>query len=474
MPEKSIHGVVGENGAGKSTLMKILYGLYSPDEGEIWIRGRKRRIGSPHQAIELGIGMVHQHFMLIPTLTVWQNIILGHEPANILHRKQILEELGGLQKSFGLSLDLESRIEELALGQQQQVEILKLLYRRADVLILDEPTAVLTPREVEILFEKLRSLWEKGHTICLITHKLREILKFTESVTILRDGKVVDSLPTSLLNEAMLAEKIVGRPVRNLPCIPKHARNETVLTIENLRVAKRRGRPALDRISLEVGSHEIVGIAGVEGNGQQELVEVLSRVQPQYEGLVTLMGSDVRENPTYFLKQEGLAVIPSDRHRDGLILAFSLRENLILGHHREARFTRGKFISLSKTVKESERLVERFDIRPQYLENHIVNFSGGNQQKAIAARELSTKVRFLVASHPTRGLDIGAIETIHALILSLREEGAAILLISSELDEILALADRILVLYEGRIVGETMREAATPALLGLWMTGGNT
>ncbi len=468
----SIHGVVGENGAGKSTIMKILYGLIHPDSGEIWVRGKKTDIRNPIQAIEQGIGMVHQHFMLVQTLTVWENVILGHEGGFRIRVPKCIEQLETLQRSFGLSLDLRAKIGSLPLGHQQQVEILKLLYRKAKILILDEPTAVLTPQEVEILFDRLRNLRQSGHTLILITHKLSEILRFTENVTIMRDGKVVESGPTSTLTEHSLATKIVGRQLVPLSTTRKPPSSSVVLRLNSVKLVRNPGKKALDGVSMEIHGGEILGIAGVEGNGQSELVELLAHVNEKYEGSYCIDDKDVRERTTYALKQKELALIPSDRQSEGLVLNFTLLENMIIGHHREAQFTRGAFLSNTKMSSTGAVLLERFDVRPRILSARMSSLSGGNQQKAILARELSQDCRLVVAAHPTRGVDIGAIETIHSLLLSLRNNGVAIALISSELDEILALSDRIVVLFEGKIRGEVARSNAKIAELGLWMTGG--
>ncbi|MCB0417867.1 MAG: ABC transporter ATP-binding protein [Bdellovibrionales bacterium] len=469
----SLHGVVGENGAGKSTIMKILYGLYAPDSGEIRIDGSAVKLQSPHEAIARGVGMVHQHFMLVPTLTVWENIILGQEPTRgRLHRGAIIDSLNALQNQYGFSLDLEKRIEDLPVGHQQQVEILKLLYREANILILDEPTAVLTPQEVDTLFEKMRALWKQGKSIVLITHKLREILRFTDTITVMRQGSVVETVAAKDMDERTLAEKIVGRKLATLP--PRHSPpgQEAVLQLSGLGVAGKYGKPALDNVSFEIHRGEVVGIAGIEGNGQHELVEVLSGVNRDYAGSAKLLGREYHEVAAYAAKQNGLSIIPPDRHREAVVLDFSLAENFVLGHHREDRYGKNGYLSPAKLAAQADSLMERFDVRPRNAELPMSSLSGGNQQKCVVARELSqSRTDFLLAAHPTRGVDIGAIEFIHKVFLQERDEGAAILLISSELEELLSLADRILVLYEGRVVGQTTPQQTSEAQLGLWMTG---
>lgn len=470
--EHSIHGVVGENGAGKSTIMKVLYGMYPPDGGRILFKGKPIEIENPQTAISLGIGMVHQHFMLVPTLSVWQNIILGREPTKgKLNQNAIRTALNTLQGEFGFTLDLDALVENLPVGHQQQVEILKLLYRRADILILDEPTAVLTPQEVDTLFERLRTLWKNNKTIVLISHKLREVLEFTHNITVMRQGKVIDTRKTSSLNQSLLAQLIVGRKLLSLPERKTLKDSRPVVQVNNVTVRSKGHKLKLDDVSFEVHSGEILGIAGIEGNGQTELVEVLSHVREDYEGSVSLGEVSYKESTTYGIRQAGLSVIPADRHREGVILDFSLWENLILGHHLEPEFTNGLRLAKSRIRVHCKDLLDEFDVRPRAQDLPIRALSGGNQQKAVVARELSRPVQFLVAAHPTRGVDIGAIEFIHSLFLARRDEGGAVLLISSELDEILTLADRILVLYEGKIVGETPRSQTNERQLGLWMTG---
>ena len=468
----TIHGVVGENGAGKSTIMKILYGIYSPDSGTVYFKGEAKKIRDPETAISLGIGMVHQHFMLVPTLTVWENIILGREPSLwTLNKKEILNKLELLKSSYGFHVDLEAKIETLAVGQQQQVEILKLLYREADILILDEPTAVLSPQEIEALFEKLKRLKANHKTIVIITHKLKEILNLTDFVTVMRQGSAIETLPTEGLNESTLAEKIIGRKRIPLATFKKKSPQETVLSVEDVSLQNTQG-VSLNKISFQINRGELVGIAGIEGNGQQELIEILAHVRKDYQGTVRLNKKELNDFSTYDLRQQGFSLIPPDRHQEGVVLSFSIAENSILGHHREKNLKRGPFLSENKIETLASRLIESFDVRPKDPKLPLSALSGGNQQKLVVARETLRPISFLLAAHPTRGIDIGAIDFIHEHFLKLKAEGAAILLVSSELDEILKLSDRILVMYQGALVAEVEKEKATESQLGLWMTSG--
>ncbi len=471
--EGTIHGVVGENGAGKSTIMKILYGMFEPDSGTIHFQGKPRSIPDPQTAISLGIGMVHQHFMLVPTLTVWENIILGKEPSKwLLDKASILKQLKSLKTKFGFQVDLEAKIESLSVGHQQQVEILKLLYRKANILILDEPTAVLSPQEVESLFEKLKLLKKAHKTIVIITHKLKEILSFTDSVTVMRQGKAIETLPTSSLTEDSLAEKIIGRKRIPLNFEKSGFEPEPVLKVASLSLSEAHNS-ILRHISFEINRGEIVGIAGIEGNGQHELIEVLAGVEKNYSGTVILNQENIKELSAYDLKQKGFSLIPPDRHLEGVILPFSLAENAILGHHRDPQIKSGPFLSSTKITQLASQLIQSFDIRPGEPSQSIAGLSGGNQQKLVVARETAREVSFLLAAHPTRGIDIGAIDFIHQYFLKLKAQGTAMLLISSELEEILKLSDRILVLYRGEIVAQVLKNEATEKDLGLWMTGGS-
>jgi ABC-type uncharacterized transport system ATPase subunit len=465
----AIHGVVGENGAGKSTIMKCLYGMYQPESGEIWLHGAPVKLSSPQKAIEHGIGMVHQHFMLVPTLAVWENIVLGNEPGFRLKRARVAETLNQLQRRFGFSLNLEACVEDLSVGEQQQVEILKLLYRDAQILIFDEPTAVLTPQEVDRLFLQFKELVAAGKTIVLISHKLKEVLSITQTLTVMRRGRVVETRQTTGLDESELAARIVGRCPAALPS-ERHPSGDVTLEVRNLTVADRH-RTLLENISLSVRAGEIVGVAGVTGNGQQELVEVLTRVRRPQSGTVSIKGEDLLRQSVYATKQKGVSIIPPDRLKEGLVANFSVEENLVLGHHREKEITHGPLLSRSAIRALAQSRIAEYNVRPTDPTTAIGVLSGGNQQKVITAREAGRPVRLLIAAYPTRGVDIGAIEFIHTLFLKLRNEGAAILLISTELDELLALSDRILVLYNGRCTGEVPRAQANERLIGSWMTG---
>lgn len=469
----SLHGIVGENGAGKSTIMKILYGMYPPDAGRIDVNGIERRPKTPQEAIALGIGMVHQHFMLIPTLRVWENVVLGHEPSFALDAEEIRKGLSAIVRDYGFTVDLNAVTEDLSVGQQQQVEILKLLYRNAEILILDEPTAVLTPQEVDVFFDRLKGLWKAGKTIVIITHKLKEVLRFTQRVTVMRRGRVVETIDTAQLTEKSLAEKIIGRQLAELPKDRPAPGDGIAIHVKGL-AATDLERGSLKGLSFQVNAGEILGVAGVEGNGQALLVECLAGVRTKYEGSITYGGKDLKTTTPYRMKQEGLALIPPDRHREAVVLDFSVSENYVLGHHREARFSRHGWLSPRRITAEVAPALEAFDVRPREPEACFAGLSGGNQQKLVVAREMGQKTgaKYLIAAHPTRGVDIGAIEQIHRTLLEHRKAGAAILLISSELEEILALSDRIIVLFDGKISGHALRAQATEQQLGLWMTGG--
>jgi simple sugar transport system ATP-binding protein len=471
VPANTIHAIVGENGAGKSTIMKILYGFYTADEGEIYIDGQKREIRAPHDAIALGLGMVHQHFMLVPPMTVLENIILGAEPGSAakIDFKTATERIGGLSRDFGFDIDPNALVSELSVGQQQRVEVLKALYRGARILILDEPTAVLTPQEVEEFFKILRSMKEQGKTIIIITHKLNEVLAISDNVTVMRDGRVVGEKPTKETTAAELARLMVGRDVllrvEKSPAKP----GEVVLDVRNLSYGSR-----LNGVSFEVRAGEIVGVAGVEGNGQTELIELLAGLQRASNGGFVLQGSEIGELSARKLKELGVAHVPEDRHRRGLLLDFDLADNTILGTHYRKPIIRSGLGLIDEEVvgKKAERLIRDFDVRPP---NHALParvLSGGNQQKLIIGREFDLHPKLLLVSQPTRGVDIGAIEFIHRKIVELRDAGAAILLVSAELEEVLSLSDRVLVMYQGRIVGEVDPQKVDQEEIGLMMTGG--
>ncbi|MCS7202068.1 MAG: ABC transporter ATP-binding protein [Dictyoglomus sp.] len=470
--EGEIHAIVGENGAGKSTLMKILYGLYRPDKGKIFIRGKEVHITEPKVAISLGIGMVHQHFMLIPPFTVVENIILGSEPKKKLsldYDRAVLK-VKNLSESIGFNIDPNAKVESLSVGQAQRVEILKLLYRGADILILDEPTSVLAPQEVEELFNILKKLNAQGKTIIFISHKLNEVLAISHRVTVMRRGKVVKTLNTKETNKQELAQLMVGREVFLQVEKGSYKPGEEVLKVENLTVKNRRGLIAVKDVSFNIREGEIVGIAGVEGNGQSELVEALVGLLPIEKGKIYIKGKDVSKESV--LKRRALlGHIPEDRHKRGLILDFSLAENAILGLHYLPNFSRGLFLDYKAIFNNAENLVKEYDVRTPNVKIPVRNLSGGNQQKIVAGREISISPYLLIASQPTRGLDIGATEFIYKLLVKLRDEGKAVLLVSADLDEILNLSDRILVMYNGKIVGSFYNKDIDEKELGYYMMG---
>jgi ABC-type uncharacterized transport system ATPase subunit len=472
----TIHGIVGENGAGKSTLMGILYGYHHPDRGEILVRGRPAAMHSAQDALAAGIGMVHQHFMLVEPFTVLENVILGMEggfrlAAGMAQARAELERLG---REYHLEADPKARVADLGVGQRQRVEILKALYRRADLLILDEPTAVLTPPEVEHLFRILRALRGEGKTVVLITHKLREIREVTDVVTVMRQGQVVATLPTAETTPEQLAELMVGRKVSlrvdKAPCHP----GEPVLEAIDLVVEDGLGVERVKGVSFAVRRGEIVGVAGVAGNGQSELLEALAGIRPAKSGHIRWRARDLTgtEAPSSrAMRRRGLAHVPEDRQRMGLIIPFAARESAILGYHDEATYNGAIVLRRAAVKARFQQQIDEYDIRPGDGALPTSAFSGGNQQKIVLARELDRHPELLLVGQPTRGVDIGAIEFIHRRLVALRDAGKAILLVSVELDEILALADRILVMHDGRIVGDVPRADATERTLGLMMAG---
>ena len=470
-----IHALLGENGAGKSTLMKMLYGLYDPDEGEIRINGQATRIRNPQDAIQHGIGMIHQHFMLVPSLTVAENIALGMKSSrgarldlDVVSRR-VLE----LSEIYNLKVDPDLPIWQLAVGEQQRVEILRALYKGAALLILDEPTAVLTPQEVDGLFRILDQLAEDGHGLVFISHKLHEVLEISQRVTVLRDGRRVNSIPTSEATRPKLAEMMVGRPV--LLEYDKHAPNprQERLALQGISALSNRGTVGLDDVSLHLRGGEIVGIAGVSGNGQQELAQCIAGLRPVTSGSVIVDGSDVTNAQPSTLNAMGLSYIPEERMIDGVIKDFSVAENYVLQDHGHPKFTWGKIFMLFGKIREAcRRAIAAYEIKTPSTETLVKSLSGGNIQKLVLARELSRGPGVLIAAQPTRGVDIGATEYIHQRLLQERDQGTAILLISEDLDEIRALSDRIAVMYEGRIVGEVENVNVDIEHLGLLMTGG--
>ncbi|MFW5943229.1 MAG: ABC transporter ATP-binding protein [Chloroflexota bacterium] len=468
-----IHALLGENGAGKSTLMKILYGLYQQDEGEIALNGETVQIHSPSDAIRLGIGMIHQHFMLVPSLPVVENVALGlpssREPLTELDR--VAARIEELASAYGLRVDPFARVWQLSVGQQQRVEIIKALYRGADLLILDEPTAVLTPQEVEEFFQTLKQMAAEGHSLIFISHKLHEVMDISDRVSVLRDGKLVGRVATEETSKRALAEMMVGRELsQQLERGPVNL-GETRLKVENIHALSDRETPALQGVSLEVRAGEILGLAGVSGNGQRELAEVIAGLREATQGKVFLGGDDVTGMPPSHLIEKGLSYIPEERMKDGMIREFTVSENLILRDHQRKPYSRTGFLNFGTIRNTCVDLVSSFNVKTPSLETPAKSLSGGNIQKLILARELSRGPKVVIAAQPTRGLDIGAIEYVHKTLVRLREEGIATLLISEDLDEILALADRIAVIYEGRIMGTLSHDEATAEELGLMMAG---
>jgi general nucleoside transport system ATP-binding protein len=475
----TIHGIVGENGAGKSTLMSILYGFYEADAGTIQIDGKHVQIKNSNDAIASGIGMVHQHFMLVDTFTVLENVMMGAESGALLRDSVIAAraELERLEKEYGLHVDPDALASELPVGQLQRVEILKALYRGARILILDEPTGVLTPQEAEQLFRILGALKDQGVTIVLITHKLREIMDVTDNVEVMRHGKMVAHRVTSETNKEELAELMVGRKIR--ADIQKEDANPgaTALVVEGLTVRDSYGIAKVDNVSFQVKTGEIVGIAGVSGNGQSELLEALSGITALDEGRISYGDRDV--TPTAPVNPEevrklGVAHVPEDRQKLGMVTDFSAWESAILGYHRDDAFQKGLFLDPATVKAHCASLMDRFDVRPPTPEIKSANFSGGNQQKLILAREIDRNPKVLLVGQPTRGVDIGAIEFIHRQLVDLRDKGGAVLLISVELEEVMTLADRILVMFEGRIVAEVAGDKADEKTLGLMMANAMT
>ncbi|MER9562524.1 MULTISPECIES: ABC transporter ATP-binding protein [unclassified Mesorhizobium] len=471
----TIHGIVGENGAGKSTLMSILYGFYQADAGEIRVGGQPASIKTPNDAIALGIGMVHQHFMLVDNFSVLENVILGAE-SDALLKKSIAKarsELERLEREYGLEVDPDAIIEELPVGLQQRVEILKALYRGAEILILDEPTGVLTPAEADHLFRILRQLKEQGKTIVLITHKLREIMAITDTVSVMRQGTMVATRETRRTTVEELAELMVGRRVLLRVEKGEAKAGGVKLAVKNLTVKDSRGVTMVDDVSFDVHAGEIVGIAGVAGNGQSELLEAISGIRRAVSGSVTLDGKPIdltgAADPGE-LRERGLAHVPEDRHHVGLVLAFEENENSILGYQDDERYLKGPFLNIDAIRNDARDKIVKYDIRPADCRLKTANFSGGNQQKIVLAREMEQDPGVLIVGQPTRGVDVGAIEFIHKRLIAMRDQGKAVLVVSVELDEIRSLSDRILVMFAGRIVGERGPEA-TEGELGLLMAG---
>ncbi len=477
-----IVGLLGENGAGKSTLVKMLFGIYAPDSGEIFFDGQPANISDPGDAIAQGIGMVHQHFQLVPPLTVAENIMLGAETVAhsgvgaFLGRMNVAEaeaEVRALSEKYGLHVDPSAVVEDLPVGVQQRVEILKALNRGARLLILDEPTAVLTPKETDELLKVMRALADEGVGIIFITHKLREVLAVTDRVTVLRNGKYIGSAITADATQQSLAEMMVGRSVVLRVDKGEAEPGAPVLSVQNLRVKDDRGSDAVEGMSFEVREGEILGIAGVEGNGQREMVEAITGIRKVEGGNVVFGGDDFTNASPRSVSEWGVAHIPEDREKDGVVGNYSVADNMVLNTYFKAPFASRGIRVMSEVRKWALQLIEKFDVRPRTITSPVTSLSGGNKQKVIVARELSADNRLIVASQPTRGVDVGSIEFIHNQLVHQRDAGKGVLLVSAELDEILGLSDRIAVVYEGQVVETLAGESATRERIGLLMAGGS-
>ena len=470
-----IHALLGENGAGKSTLMSVLFGLYQPERGEIRKDGKVVSIKNPNDANALGIGMVHQHFKLVDVFTVLDNIILGVEPntAGFLKKKQAREKVLKLSETYGLGVDPDALVENITVGMQQRTEILKMLYRDNEILIFDEPTAVLTPQEIEELMQVMKGLAQKGKSILFITHKLNEIMAVADRCTVLRKGKYIGTVDIASTTKEELSNMMVGRDVKFVVDKSPAQPGESVLEIENMRVKGGTGKKdAVHNVSLQVRAGEIVCIAGIDGNGQTEFVHALTGLTKVSGGSIKLLGEDITKKSIRYRNTHGMSHVPEDRHKHGLVLNYSLEQNMVLQRYFEPRFQKGGFIRFDAVRTYAEELIERFDVRSgQGAITTSRSMSGGNQQKAIVARELDREHKLLVAVQPTRGLDVGAIEYIHTQIVKTRDNGAGVLLVSLELEEVMSLSDRILVMYEGEIVGEFDPKTTTVQELGLYMAG---
>ncbi|PAE91668.1 ABC transporter ATP-binding protein [Shouchella clausii] len=470
-----IHALLGENGAGKSTLMNILFGLYQPEQGEIKVRGEKVAITSPNIAGKLGIGMVHQHFMLVDSFTVTENIILGMEPTKggRINKKKASKEIAALSAQYGLAVDPDALVKDISVGMQQRIEILKTLYRGADILIFDEPTAVLTPQEIKELMDIMKKLTEEGKSIILITHKLKEIKQICDVCTVIRRGRGIGTVEVASATTAELAEMMVGREVnfhvQKTPAVPK----DTVLEVKNLYVKDGRGVEMVQQLDLTIRAGEIVGLAGIEGNGQSELIAAIAGLLPVEKGEIRLNGQNVADLSPRKVTEAGVGHIPEDRHKLGLVLDFSVQENMVLQTYYQAPYSRNGLLNAEAIKAKAKELVADYDVRTPSVETAARALSGGNQQKAIIAREVDRSPDLLIAAQPTRGLDVGAIETIHERLVKERDKGRAVLLMSLELDEILSVSDRIAVIHKGQIVDIVEADQTNEKELGLLMAGGS-
>lgn len=474
--EGEIHAIIGENGAGKSTLMNILYGLDEPTSGEIFFQGKLVEINSPTKAIGLGIGMVHQHFMLIPSFTIAENIVLGTEPRKnkvFMDFKEAVDITKELSDTYKLKVDPFLKVESISVGIQQRIEILKVLYRGADILILDEPTAVLTPQETEELFKVIRRLVEElGKTVIIITHKLQEVLKLSDRVSVMRQGKIVGTVDTKTADEQMLAEMMVGKEVLFDELEKEPIFKEEIFKVENIKAKDNRGLPALKGIDFSIKSGEVLGVAGVEGNGQSELVEAITGLREMEDGSLYINGEKVAPKSPKYMRNLGIAHVPEDRLATGLSKDATITENMLMGlQYKEEYSNRGVHLNRKKIRDRTGKLIKDFDIRTPSQDVLLESLSGGNMQKVVIAREFAFNTPILIISQPTRGVDIGAIEFIHSQIIKKRNEGCAILLVSAELDEIFRLSDRIITIYEGEITGEFKNDEITKREIGLYMTG---
>ncbi|MGI6424267.1 MAG: ABC transporter ATP-binding protein [Tepidanaerobacteraceae bacterium] len=468
-----IHAIVGENGAGKSTLMKILAGLYQPDEGEIFVFGKKEEICSPSKAIELKIGMVHQHFMLVDRFTVLENIILGAEKKKgfFIDQKACRETVKKLLDLYNFKLDVDAKLEDISVGHAQRVEIMKVLYRGADILVLDEPTAVLAPQEAEELFVNLKRLKEEGKTIIFISHKLDEVLSIADNITVLRQGKAVGTVPANSVTKEELARMMIGKPVLiKLDKTPAE-KGEIKLSLQDLIIKGHGGKNLLNGVTFKVYGGEIYGIVGVEGNGQKELAEVIIGLLQDYDGDIKVNGKSTKGLTIKQIRDMGVGFIPEDRHRQGLVLSMKVWENSILGLHRKEEFSKKTSINMKKAEEFSSNNVKEYSIMISSIHQAVENLSGGNQQKVILSRELSQNPSVVLAVQPTRGLDIGAMEFVHRQLLEKRLEGKAVLLISADLEEVLSISDRIGVIFDGEIVAEFTPEEITLEDIGVYMLG---